>query len=66
MPPLASSEHAENITALKCITANGWIITLLFIFKGKKFMEAWYDKAIPNYYTAVTDKGYINEEITLK
>ncbi|KAI9037539.1 uncharacterized protein KD926_000259 [Aspergillus affinis] len=37
---LAESEHSENITALECISADGWIKKPLFIFKGKKFMES--------------------------
>jgi hypothetical protein len=39
-PDLPESEHSENITALECIAADGWIMTPLFIFKGKKFMKS--------------------------
>ncbi|THC87016.1 hypothetical protein EYZ11_013539 [Aspergillus tanneri] len=34
VPDLPKAEHAKNITA------DGWIMTPLFIFKGKKFIEA--------------------------
>lgn len=38
-PDLAQFDHAENITAIECIAADGWIMEPLFIFKGATFME---------------------------
>ena len=29
-------------------------------------MEAWYDEEIPDYYTAVTEKGYVNDQIAFE
>ena len=66
VPDLTEAEHAENITALECIAADGWIMTPLFIFKGKKFMESWFEEGLPNYYTAVSEKGYINDELAVE
>jgi hypothetical protein len=40
-------------------------MTPLFIFKGKKFMEAWYDEELPDFYTVVSEKGYINDELLI-
>jgi hypothetical protein len=34
-PDLAESERGENITAIKCIAADGWQMDPWFIFKGK-------------------------------
>ena len=41
-PDLAESERGETITAVECISADGWLIDPLFIFKssGKNFIEA--------------------------
>jgi hypothetical protein len=66
VPDLAESEYSENITALECIAADGWIMKPLFIFKGKKFMESWYNKELPDSYTAVSEKGYINDIIAVE
>ncbi|KAI9037743.1 uncharacterized protein KD926_000006 [Aspergillus affinis] len=63
---LTESEHSENITALECISADGWIMKPLFIFKGKKFMESWYHEDLPDLYTAVSEKGYINDKLALE
>jgi hypothetical protein len=41
-PDLAESEKGENITAVECISADGWIMDPFFIFKATgNFMEAW-------------------------
>jgi hypothetical protein len=37
---LPKAEISENITALECIAADGWIMTPLFTFKSKRFMNA--------------------------
>ena len=43
-PDLAEAERGETITAVECISADGWLMDPLFIFKssGKNFMEAWF------------------------
>lgn len=65
-PDLAEAEHSENISAIECIAADGWIMTPLFIFKGERFMESWFDHPdLPNFYTAVSEKGYINDQLAI-
>ena len=65
-PDLAEFDHSENITAIECIAADGWIMEPLFIFKGEKFMESWYDHPdLPNFWTAVSPKGYINDFLAI-
>lgn len=65
-PDLAEFDHAENITAIECIAADGWIMEPLFIFKGEKFMESWYDHPdLPHFWTAVSPKGYINDFLAI-
>ena len=66
-PDLAEFDHSENITAIECIAADGWIIEPLFIFKGEKFMESWYDHPdLPNFWTAVSPQGYINDFLAIR
>ncbi|KAI3222258.1 transcriptional regulator family: Centromere protein B, DNA-binding region [Penicillium roqueforti] len=65
-PDLAEFDRAENITAIECIAADGWIMDPLFIFKGEKFMESWYDHPdLPHFWTAVSPKGYINDFLAI-
>ncbi|KAI3092914.1 hypothetical protein CBS147333_10169 [Penicillium roqueforti] len=69
-PNLAESERGENITAVECISADGWLMDPLFIFKGSgsTFMEAWYngsDALPPNTGTATSPNGWISDELAL-
>jgi hypothetical protein len=69
-PDLAESEKGENITALKCISADGWVIDLFFIFKasGKDHMESWYygSERLPSESMVVTSpNGWISDELAL-
>jgi hypothetical protein len=64
-PDIPESEYSENITALECIAADGWVMTPLYVFKGKKFMESWYGEELPNFYTAVSEKGYMNDQLAI-
>ena len=42
-PEIAGDDHGENITAIECIAADGWVMEPMFIFKGAKKMESWFD-----------------------
>jgi hypothetical protein len=66
-PDLAEFDHAENITAVECIAADGWIMQPLFIFKGEKFMESWYNHPdLPDFWTGVSPEGYINDKLAIE
>ena len=68
-PDLADDEKGENITAVECISADGWLMDPFFIFKaGGNFMEAWYrdSEALPsNTMTATSPNGWISDELAL-
>lgn len=68
-PDLAESEKGENITALECIAADGWVMAPLFVFKASgAFMEAWYQgsEGLPkNTMTAISPNGWISDELSL-
>ncbi|KAJ5102872.1 transcriptional regulator family: Centromere protein B DNA-binding region [Penicillium argentinense] len=67
-PDLPEGERGENITAVECIAADGWLMDPLFIFKGsgKNFMEAWYygSEDLPAN-TAMSPNGWISDELAL-
>ncbi|KAJ5238497.1 transcriptional regulator family: Centromere protein B DNA-binding region [Penicillium chermesinum] len=68
-PNLAESERGENITAVECIAADGWLMDPLFIFKSTgNFMEAWFDGSdnLPlNSAAAISQNGWITDELAL-
>jgi hypothetical protein len=68
-PDLAEGERGENITAVECIGADGWLMAPFFIFKaGGSFMEAWYDGSEvlpPDTMTAISPNGWISDELAL-
>jgi len=69
-PNLAEGERVENITALECICADGWLMDPFFIFKASgNYMEAWYNgsEALPsNTVTAISANGWITDNLALK
>jgi hypothetical protein len=66
-PDLAEFDHAKNITTVECIAADGWIMQPLFIFKGERFMENWYNHPdLPDFWTGVSLKGYINDQLAIE
>jgi hypothetical protein len=69
-PNLAEGERGENITAVECIGADGWLMAPFFIFKasGSNHMEAWYhgSEVLPSdTMTAVSLNGWISDELSL-
>jgi hypothetical protein len=64
-PDILKLEYLENITALKYVGTDGWVITPLYVFKGKKFMESWYGEELPNFYIVVSEKGYMNNQLAI-
>ena len=69
-PDLAEAEKSETITAVECISADGWLMDPLFIFKssGRNFMEAWFygSEDLPhNTGNALSPNGWISDEVAL-
>lgn len=68
-PDLAEGEKGENITAVECISADGWIMDLFFIFKASgNFIETWYqgsETLPPEIMTAISLNGWISDELAL-
>lgn len=59
-------EMGELVSAVECITADGFTLMPYFIFKGKEYMERWYNSDIPGqYHIAISPKGYSTDYISL-
>jgi hypothetical protein len=58
---VATGGPAENITAVECIAADGWLMPPWFLVQGKNHMENWYHTTnLPSDYTLVpTPTGWI-------
>jgi len=51
---VATGGPAENITAVECIAADGWLMPPWFLVQGKNHMENWYCTTnLPSDYTLV-------------
>jgi hypothetical protein len=68
-PDLAESERGENVTAVECIAADGWVMDPFFIFKATgNHMEVWYhgaEQLPPETTTAISSNGWITDELAL-
>jgi hypothetical protein len=51
---VATGGPAENITAVECIAADGWLMPPWFLVQGENHMENWYRTTnLPSDYTLV-------------
>jgi hypothetical protein len=68
-PDLAESEKGENITAVECICADGWLMAPFFIFKASgAYMEVWYNgsELLPgDTMTSISTNCWITDELAL-
>ncbi|KAJ5873642.1 uncharacterized protein N7473_013201 [Penicillium subrubescens] len=53
----------ENVTAIECIAADGFIMDPFFILKGDHHLERWYERADDNYWFATSKNGWTTDEI---
>ena len=60
---MATGGPGENITAIECIAADGWLMPPWFLVQGKNHMENWYRTTnLPSDYTLVpTPTGWITD-----
>lgn len=63
---LTSVERGENVTVVACCNAAGSYIHLLIIFKGIRQRPEFMDNLPNGSLVAISESGYINEEIFLK
>lgn len=58
--------NPEWVTAIECTNASGWALPPCIIFKGKVFIESWFDN-LPNYWRfEVSPNGWTSDEIGLR
>lgn len=62
---LTSLERGENVTAVVCCSASGVFIPPFIIFKGKRMREEYKHGMPPGSQVAMSESGYINEDLFL-
>lgn len=68
-PDLAEALKGENVTAVECISADGWQMDPMIIFTSQgAFTESWFhgSENLPlNVVVGVSAAGWINDELAL-
>lgn len=62
---IAGGGHAESITAIEFIAANGDSFPPFFIAKGEKLLEQWFEELPDNHLVSVSPQGYVTDVLAL-
>jgi hypothetical protein len=54
------------VTTIKCINASGWALPPCVIFKGKVFIESWFEGLPDDWRFEVSPNGWTSDEIGLR
>ncbi|KAJ1709876.1 hypothetical protein NYO67_7994 [Aspergillus flavus] len=67
-PFLLQPGNREWVTAIEYISSNGWALSPYIIFKGKVYMESWYEnKDIPSdWRIEISPNGWTSNKIGLR
>ena len=58
--------NREWVTAIEAISASGWALPPCIIFKGKVFIEGWFDNVPGDWLFEVSPNGWTSDEIGLQ
>ena len=58
--------NREWVTAIECTNASGWALPPCVIFKGKSFIEAWFDNLPSDWRFEVSPNGWTSDEIGIR
>ncbi|EKV05399.1 hypothetical protein PDIG_83780 [Penicillium digitatum PHI26] len=58
--------NREWVTAIECTNASGWALPPCIIFKGKVFIESWFDNLPNDWRFEVSPNGWTSDEIGLR
>jgi len=58
--------NREWVTAIECINASGWVLPPCVIFKGKVFIEGWFDNLPNDWRFEVSPNGWTSDEIGIR
>ena len=58
--------NREWVTVIECTNASGWALPPCMIFKGKVFIESWFDGLPEDWRFEVSPNGWTSDEIGLR
>ena len=58
--------NREWVTAIECTNASGWALPPCIIFKGKVFIESWFDNLPDDWRFEISPNGWTSDEIGLR
>jgi hypothetical protein len=58
--------NREWVTVIECTNATGWVLPPCVIFKGKVFIESWFDGLPEDWRFEVSPNGWTSDEIGLR
>ena len=57
--------NREWVTSIETINATGWALPPYLIFKGKVFIESWFDDLLSNWHINISPNGWTTDQIGL-
>jgi hypothetical protein len=63
---LLQPRNREWVTVIECTNASGWVLPPCMIFKGKVFIESWFDGLPGDWRFEVSPNGWTSDEIGLR
>jgi hypothetical protein len=65
---IASASTRELLTVIKCVAANGFVMSPMIIFTSKAHIKEWYHQQglKDNYIITISDNRYITDQIAFK
>ena len=64
--PVLQPGNREWVTTIECTNASGWALPPCVIFKGKVFIESWFDGLPGDWRFEVSPNGWTSDEIGLR
>jgi hypothetical protein len=58
--------NREWVTAIECINASGWSLLPFMILAGKLHQAGWYQDLLLEWAVALSDNGWITNELSLE
>ena len=63
---LLQPRNRKWVTTIECTNASGWALPPCIIFRGKTFIESWFDGLPENWRFEVSPNGWTSDEIGLR
>ena len=64
--PVLQPGNREWVTTIESISASGWALPPTIIFKGKLYIQAWFDNLPEDWRFEVSQNGWTTDEISLR